>query len=269
MSQNGSAETPQQSVDAAWNILKYGFDDKSPEQRTKAAHALGLLQNNARAQTMVETALTDANAEVRASACTALGQMDAKSSIPKLHHALKDSQLKVVIAAANSLYIFKDPIAYDIYYTLLTGERKGPGLLKSQMDTLKDKKQLEKMVLETGIGFIPFGGMGYEAYKTITKNDSSLIRVAAVGKLATDPDPKTTQALGKACSDKDWRVRVAVVETIAKRGNPELLFSLTPLLYDNSDDVRYESAAAVIRLSTPPPPAPKPPAKTPAKRKRI
>lgn len=247
---NGSVETPRQSVDAAWGILKYGLEDRSYDRRAKAAHALALMQNNARAEEMADKALADPNPDVRASAATALGQMNAKNSIPKLHNALNDTVLKVVIAASNSLYIYKDPAAYEIYYALLTGERKQPGLVKSQMDTLKDKKQMEKLAFETGIGFIPFGGMGYEAYKTITHDDSSVVRAAAAEKLATDPDSKTTEALAKACSDKQWRVRVAVVEAIAKRGDQQLLFSLTPLLYDNTDDVRFETAAAVIRLST-------------------
>jgi HEAT repeat protein len=42
---------------------------------------------------------------------------------------------------------------------------------------------------------------------------------------------------------------LAVVEAIAKRGDPSLLFSVGPLLYDDNDSVRYEAAAAVIRLS--------------------
>lgn len=247
-----SPTTPEQAVDQAWSVLQYGMTDKSSDRRAKAAHALGLMVDNAKAQELAVKALTDQNADVRAQAARALGTMDAKSSIPQLKEALKDEQLKVVVAAADSLYIFKDPSAYDIYYALLTGERKGPGLVKSQMDTLRDKKQLEKMMLETGIGFVPFGGMGYEAYKTITHDDLSPIRAAAAEKLATDPDPKTTEALGRACSDKQWRIRLAVVDAIAKRGNRDLLFSVTPLLYDNSEDVRYESAAAVIRLSTKP-----------------
>ena len=241
---------PAESVDSAWTILRNGLNDKSSDKRAKAAHALGLLLHNDKAEEMAEKALADAHADVRAQAATALGEMGAISSQDKLKEALKDTQLRVVIAAANALYTFKNPAAYDIYYALLTGERKSPGVMKSELDTLKDKKQLEQLMLQAGIGFVPFGGMGWEAWKTLTHDDASLIRAAAAEKLTTDADPKTTAALGRACSDSKWRVRMAVVEAIAKRDDPQLLFSVGPLLYDSNDDVRFEAAATVIRLST-------------------
>jgi HEAT repeat protein len=241
---------PAESVDAAWSILSNGLSDKSSDRRAKAAHGLGLLQQNARAQGMAEKALADGSPDVRAQAATALGAMGAAASQEKLKAALKDTQLRVVVAAANALYIFKNPAAYDIYYALLTGERKGPGMVKSQLDTLKDKKQLEQLMFETGLGFVPFGGMGYEAWRRMTHDDSSPIRAAAAEKLTSDPDPQTTRALGRACSDSRWRIRLAVVDAIAKRGDPQLLFSVSPLMYDGNDDVRFEAAAAVIRLST-------------------
>lgn len=242
---------PAESPDAAWTILNNGLTDKSADKRAKAAHALGLLLRNPKAEELAKKALTaDPNPDVRAQGAIALGQMGATSSQEKLKEALKDQDLKVVVAAANSLYLFKNPAAYQIYYALLTGERKGPGLLKSQLNTLKDKRQLEQLMFETGIGFVPFGGMGYEAWKTITRDDNSPIRAAATEKLANDPDPKTTEALGRACSDPKWQVRQAVVEAIAKRGDPQLLFSVGPLLYDSNDIVRFEAAATVIWLST-------------------
>jgi len=36
-------------------------------------------------------------------------------------------------------------------------------------------------------------------------------------ELAGDPDPRSGQALAKAVSDKDWSVRAAAIEAIAKR----------------------------------------------------
>ncbi|MBV8895466.1 MAG: HEAT repeat domain-containing protein, partial [Acidobacteriaceae bacterium] len=115
---------PAESVDRAWTILRNGLDDKSSDKRSKAAHALGLLQQNDKAQQMAEKALSDPHADVRTQAATALGEMGASSSQDRLKEALKDTQLRVVIAAANALYTFKNPAAYDIYYALLTGERK-------------------------------------------------------------------------------------------------------------------------------------------------
>jgi HEAT repeat protein len=244
----GTPAEPAESADAAWTILQSGLTDKNSDKRAKATHALGLLSHDAKAQNLAEKALADPSADVRAAGAMALGQMDARSSQRKLEVTLKDSALKVVVSAANSLYLFKDPAAYEVYYALLTGERKGPGLLQSQLDTMKNKKEMEKLMLATGVGFVPFGGMGWEAWKTITHDDSSPIRAAAAEKLAADRDPATTEALGRACTDSKWTVRAAVVAAIAKRGNPKLLRSVSPLLYDGNDTVRFEASAAVIHL---------------------
>ncbi|MBV9155013.1 MAG: HEAT repeat domain-containing protein [Acidobacteriaceae bacterium] len=247
-------QQPEESpVDSAWSVLQAGVESKSSDRRAKAVHALGLLPKNQKAQEMAEKALTDPSEEVKLEGATALGQIGATSSRPKLELVLQDKDIKVVVAAANSLYLLKDPAAYEVYYALLTGERKSSAsLLQTQLNTLRDRKAVEKLAFEAGIGFVPFGGMGYEAWKTVTQDDTSAVKAAAAEKLATDPDPKSGQALVKSCSDKKWRVRVAVVSAIAKRGDPSLVPALVPLLSDESDSVQYTAAAAILYLSTHP-----------------
>ena len=66
-----------------------------------------------------------------------------------------------------------DDVGYDTYYEVLGEKRASKGLIKEQLDTLRDKKKIAQMGFEGGIGFIPFGGIGYEIFKTVTKNDSS------------------------------------------------------------------------------------------------
>jgi HEAT repeat protein len=105
------------------------------------------------------------------------------------------------------------------------------------------------MGLETGIGFMPFGGEAYEVYKRVRKDDVTPVRVAAAKELIADRDPKVDAALTKACSDRNWSVRAAAVFAIAKRGNPSLLNVITLLMEDKSQTVRYEAAAAVLRLT--------------------
>jgi hypothetical protein len=66
----------------------------------------------------------------------------------------------------------------------LTGERHASkGLIKGQLDSLKDKKMAE-LGFEEEIGFIPYAGIGCEIFKTVTKVDSSPVRAAA-GRLWT------------------------------------------------------------------------------------
>jgi HEAT repeat protein len=117
------------------------------------------------------------------------------------------------------------------------------------MNELKNPKAVAMMGFETGIGFVPFAGTGYEAFKRISKDDGSHIRAAAARELATDHDPKIGAALAKACSDKKWSVRAAAVDAIANREDPTLLNVITPVLDDKRDIVRYDASAAVLRLS--------------------
>jgi len=241
-------DTPSPSQQA-WTILKDGAADKSGAKRAKAVHSLGLIADR-QAQSMAEEALADLDKEVRSEAAIALGRMRALPSRPKLRACLDDKEVQVVLACTNSLYLLKDPIAFEVYYALLTEERKSSGgLVQSQLDTLHDRRQLEKLAFETGIGFVPFGGMGWQAIKTIAHDDASPVRALAAERLATDPDPKSAKALADYLADKKARVREAVVEAIARRGDSALLKAVIPLLDDENEGVRFDAAATVIRLS--------------------
>jgi HEAT repeat protein len=105
------------------------------------------------------------------------------------------------------------------------------------------------MAFEAGLGFVPYGGMGYEAWRTISQNGDAAVRAQSADRLARDPDPKSGQALAEACLDSKWQIRVAVINAIAKRGDPSLLYAVIPLMKDNSDTVRYQAAAAVLHLT--------------------
>ena len=239
--------TPQQQ---AWDILQAGISDKSASKRAQAVRALGLLPGNRRAVAAAERALEDNEPAVRAAAATALGQMGSTASIPKLRKMLSDKEASVVLAAAHAMRALHDPIAYEVFYEILTGERKSSGgLISGGMETLKDRKKLAQLGFEQGIGFVPFAGMGYSAFKALTKDDTSPVRAAAAKILSSDPDPRSGQALVQAASDKKWMVQVAALEAIAKRGDPALLNGIVPVMSDKNEAVRLTAAAAVFRLS--------------------
>jgi HEAT repeat protein len=240
----------QASADRAWNILSAGAAESNAEKRAKAIRALGLIADSAKAQKMAEKALNDEKPEVQTAAVIALGQMGAKSSANKLVEAAKRDNSELVFAAANALYLLGDARAYQVYYAVLTGEKKsGEGLIESQMKMLKDPRALAKIGFESGIGFVPFGGAALQAYRTIRKDDSSPVRAAAAQKLIRDPDPKTRDALARMATDSKWMVRAAVVDAIAKRNDRSLLDSVLPLLNDDNDTVRLTAAATVVHLS--------------------
>lgn len=237
--------------DRAWAVLKEGLDETNGAKRAQAVHALGLA--GIRTQALAEKALADPDKQVRSEAATALLHMNAVSSRSKLRACLKDEQVEVVLSCANALYEFKDPAAYEVYYALLTGERRThEGLLASQLDTLRDRKQVEKLAFEAGVGFVPYGGVAWQAIKTVTHDDTSPVRALAAERLAQDTQPNSSKALIEYVTDKKPLVRDAVVTAIAHRGDPDLMNAVETLLSDDNDTVRYDAAAAVIYLSTKP-----------------
>ena len=239
-----SADTPAQT---AWGILQNAAADKSTNKRANAVRVLGLITGDLKAAATAEKALEDEKADVRAAAAAALGEMDAKGSIPKLRKALSDKEPKVILASARSLVQLKDdPPAYEVFYAVLTGQQKtGNGLVASQLQSLQNPKALA----ELGVGFVPFGGIGVFTFNALTKDDVSPVRAAAANALAKDPDPQTTKALVQAVSDKSWVVRMGALQAIAKRANPALLKNIQGAMSDDKDPVRYTASAAVIRLT--------------------
>jgi len=226
------------------------LQDDSADKRAKAVRALGLLPRNVEAGKAAIAALKDDKPNVRLAAAAALGSMHDAQATSELEKVLDDSEPVVVLAAANSLLLLHDDAGYDAYYGVLTGERHASkGLIKGQLDSLKDKKKMAELGFEEGIGFVPYAGIGYEIFKTVTKDDSSPVRAAAAKKLARDPSPDSGEALITATTDKNWTVRAAALEAIAERGDRSLVPKIAAAMDDDKDLVRYMAAACVAHLS--------------------
>lgn len=87
----------------AWDILMNAAFSQRVSQRASGIRAMGLLRDTRLGREFAENALNDPSAEVRVAAATALGQMHATESVPKLEHALDDRKIPVVMAAAHAL----------------------------------------------------------------------------------------------------------------------------------------------------------------------
>jgi HEAT repeat protein len=246
-----TAEKPLPIRERAWKELEGGLKENSAEKRAKAVNALALLTGNPDAENDAIEALTDGKDNVRMAAATALGTMHASRAVPQLERALDDDEPGVVLAAANSLMLLKDNRAYDVYYDVLTGNtRSSKGFVKEQLKPFHDPKKVAAIGVEEGIGFVPFGGIGYEVIKRVLKssNDASLVRAAAAKKLAHDPSAQSAEALVDATQDKSWIVRAAAFDAIAQRGDKALVPEISGSLKDNRDDVRYMAAACIVHL---------------------
>ena len=239
-----------QDTDKAWSVLQSNMSHENKERRANSLRAMGLLVNNPRAAELATNALADQSSDVRASAAEALGQMHAKSAVARLKQlAQTDQEPDVVLASARSLITLGDRLGYNVYYAVLTGERKtGTSLSDKQKKAVRDPKKMAKFGFETGVGFIPFAGIGVGAVKALTKDDTSPVRAAAARVLARDSDPKSAKALIDASSDQSWIVRAAALDAIAHRNDPSLAIQIQNHLDDEKEEVRCTAAAAIIHL---------------------
>jgi HEAT repeat protein len=234
----------------AWAVLNEGLKHDHASHRMIAVQALSLMAKNRTAERLAMRALKDHDTKVRASAATTLGQLHARQAIPALREALQDPEIVVVLSAAQALYLMKDPSAYDIYYAILMGDRKSSnGLLQSQLDRLKDPKQMMQLGIQEGISFVPFGGMGYEAFRELKSHNGDSARASAARFLARDPDQITEDALLQtAVADKNEEVRLAALDALAERGDPKCIERLAMNLNEDKSAVRYRTAAAILHL---------------------
>ncbi len=245
-----ASAVPQDRVSQAWEVLSAGTASTSGETRAAALRSLELVGKNAKAEQMAISALKDKKSEVQVAAVMSLGTIGSDAGRNEIRKLMPSSDSELVFAIAGALYKLNDPMAYEIFYAALTKQRKsGQGLVESQLKLLQNPKALAKLGFEQGIGFIPFAGLGYGAFKTFTKDDESPVRAAAALRLATDKDPKSATALANAAGDEKWVVRAAAIAAITNRGDPALLKAVIPRLEDKVETVRFDAAACIIRLS--------------------
>jgi hypothetical protein len=234
----------------AWKILERGAHEGNIDKRANAVQALGLDSGDSAAVRLAEDALGDKEAYVRAAAAKALGALGSAESVPKLQLLVVDRDISVTLAVGHALVQLKSNSGYDVYYSLVAGVRKGStSLITQEMDQMKTPGRAIRFAFDQGIGFLPYGGYGMEALRAWKKRSTAPTRAAAARELAGDPDPRSGEALAKAVSDKDWTVRAAALEAIAKRGDSALLVDIVPAMSDKKDVVRYSASAAVVRLS--------------------
>jgi len=234
----------------AWQVLHQGLTSHKEVRRLLSVRSLSLMHHDPKAVEFAEQALDDRDRQVRAAAAATLGQLQSYSSIPKLRGALHDRQIPVVLAAAHSLYLLKDPSVNEVYYAILMGDKKtSEGLVASQLERLRDRKQLMQLGFEEGIGFVPFGGMGYEAYRQIRGHDPSPVRAIAARSLARDPDQISEDALIQiALTDKSEPVRLAALDALSEREDGGSIGRLAKNLSSTRLAVRYRTAAVILHL---------------------
>lgn len=218
---------------------------------------------------MLEPLLEDKDPGVRQTACSVLGEMKSKASIPKLKAVLSDKAPEVVFAAAKALYALEDPAGRAVLEEILAGEQKdSSGFLSSSIHDahlkIYDPKSLVMIGVNQASGLLgPFGAAVPLAEQLLKDGQASGKTVAAL-MLATDKSPDSKPALHSALADKNWTVRVAALRAVALRDLTEYFDAVASMVTDDKrEEVRYAAAAAAIRLKQVPETA------KPAQRKRL
>ena len=241
---------------AAWDLLNHGLSDGGTARRIQAVTALGSIGTNSHVINLLEVGLADKEVTVRMTAAAALGEMQARSAMPRLRQALDDISAEVDFAAAQALWKMGDQSGREILWGVLAGERKaGPGLIQGEVRSAKNKLHDPAAMARIGIGEAagllgPFS-IGVWFGEELMKDKGAAARTLSARLLAADADPRSVQELENNLDDKSAAVRAAVARAIGQRGGPTDIPKLEAILNDNNDGVRLMAAAAIVRLSEP------------------
>jgi hypothetical protein len=136
------------------------------DKRADAIQALGLASRDAAAVRLAEDALGDKEALVRGAAAKALGALGSPESIPKLQNLLTDQDISVALAVGHALIQLKSNSGYDLYYSLVVGVRKDKtSPIAGELNQMKTPARAIRFAFDQGVGFMPYGGYGMEAYR--------------------------------------------------------------------------------------------------------
>jgi len=242
----------------AYDVLQKGLADTNPARRVAAVLALGVVLPMPGPIALVESALADKDSGTRAAACSTLGEMKSRASIPKLRQALDDKAPEVIFAAAKALYAMGDPQGRAVLIEVLEGDQPDKsGIVSSSIRDarvkLHDPKALLLLGVNQGAGLLGPFGVSVPVAEMLLKDNQASGKTAAALLLATDQSPATAAAIKTALGDKNWTVRVAAARSAALLDLTALYDDVALLLDDKRDEVRYAAAGALIRFKQAPP----------------
>ncbi|HEY3839005.1 MAG TPA: HEAT repeat domain-containing protein [Bryobacteraceae bacterium] len=244
-------------LDKSWQTLDRGLHDNNPAKRVQAVTAMGVMRPHPKSVAMVESAFADKDYSVRQSACSVLGQMKSRQSIPKLRDALNDPAPEVVFAAAKALYDMGDPTGRSVLIAVLLGDQAdSSNFFKSSMHDMRakmhDTKGLLLISVKEGAGaFLGPAGAGIGVAEGLMKDANASGKTVAAALLANDRNPEAVNAIREALGDKNWTVRAAAARALALAGSTRDFDTIASLLDDKKEEVQYSAAAALIRLRQP------------------
>ena len=241
----------------AYDVLRKGLADTNPAKRVAAVLALGVALPAPDPVALAESMLADKDSGTRAAACSTLGEMKSRASLPKLRLALDDKAPEVIFAAAKALYAMGDPQGRAVLIEVLEGDQTDKsGIISSSIRDAKlklhDPKAMLLLGVNQGAGLLGPFGVSVPVAEMLLKDNQASGKTAAALLLATDKSPGTREAIKIALGDKNWTVRVAAIRSAALLDLAALYDDVASLLDDKRDEVRYAAAGALIRFKQTP-----------------
>jgi HEAT repeat protein len=239
-------------------LLLQALEDPSDDVRYYAVRALGELGDPQALPALLKT-LEDPDVDVRAEALGAMGHLDDSRALGPLCEALADESSTIRAAAAYALHALDNSQALPFLLPLLADpdhEVRGPAALA--IGNFNDPQTYEPLVALLNDPEGEVRSMALSALEDLADPRSIPIFVEhlhdpkrctmAARALAKFEHSSVYEALLKALSDQDYRIRGAAAESLGKLRHLPALDPLILLLKDPVWRVRREAASALGRL---------------------
>jgi cyclophilin family peptidyl-prolyl cis-trans isomerase len=233
-------------------VLIRALQDETPQQRARAALAMGRIQSRGYVDALIHATGDDETA-VRLAALFALGQMGLSQNADELPtpavdaclSALGDDDPAIVAGAAQALGKLATERVPAALIALL--EHESPlvrieaalGLFRCRFAPLWRGEAAEPPPLPEDAVRALIDAIG---------DEDAAVRRAAVYAHSRYGQPEAAEALSEQVDDDDEWVRLFAVRGIGRSETPEVAERLVPALRDPSERVRAEAVAALASL---------------------
>jgi HEAT repeat protein len=211
--------------------METALNSRDDATAAMAAWALGMIED-ARAVDPLRRVLRDPDPILRATAVSALGDIEAMSSAADVERVLReDSDRRVRLEAINALGNIESMSSLEVLSSVLNGNDVEMSIAAIEaIDNLDD------------VHTAPAGLL-----RAIGSNVPELRKTAAMA-LGIIADPNTVDALIGLLRDADADVRMAAVEGLGEIGTPAAKPGLTRALEDSHPEVRRAAIEALAEI---------------------